>query len=367
MNSYSSARYKHVMEYLIEQINDGILNPGDRIPSAKQLCKIFSYTPPSISNALKHLEASGYIIKQWKGNYIIADRKPKHITNNISIITPYDITPAEKNKRLDIRPKIIETLKKEISDLGYNAVVNINNNDKYQNLNYLSELNKGKVDGIIYYDDSNDTCHEILKKYEKNKSPIVCIDNYDRDINIPVVTSDNSNAIDTLLETYLIPSGYERIFCISVAAIHTTLTDRENGYKQAVAKHKRRQEIIYIDFSSAEFSHKLVEEYINRLYYISKNQKTAVIFLTPGPTKSLWNYTMNSNLPLDNFCWCSFDHPDIDYPENIEYIEIIQDINAMAKAAAKTIANMIDDNLPENQIEYIPCHFQTSRHFKNIL
>lgn len=366
--NYSSKKYKHVMEYLIEQIKDGVLKPGDELSSSKELCKIFGYSNTNINLALRKLEEDKYIVKEKRGSYVIAEKIPKHITNNISIITPYILNPQREQIETDVRPQLIVALENAIAENGYNARIHITNNDKYINQSYLSELEKGNVDGIIYYNNTDPFSTDILERYEKNNMPIVFVGYYNKTINIPAISSNNNLAIQRLIEEYLIPNGYDRIFCVTTTSIDSNLKERENGYKEAINKHNITREIIYIPEDVMEYNSytkELITDHINRLYYnnMFPEKKSAVIFLQPYLTRQLWRYFKEEELPLDSFCWCSVYDPKIDFPDYTEHIEIIHDLDKIAETAVETIIDMTNDKFPSEKMLLIPCHIVASDHF----
>ena len=366
--NYSSIKYKHVMEYLIEQIKDGVLKPGDKLSSIKELCDIFGYSSANIKLALKNLEEHKYIVKEKRGCYLIADKIPKNITNNISIITPYILNPQREQIETDVRPQLIMELENAITKNGYNARIKITNHDKYINEHYLSKLEKGNVDGIIYYNNTDPFSTDILERYEKNNMPIVFVGYYNKTINIPAISSNNNLAIQRLIEEYLIPNGYDRIFCVTTTSIDSNLKERENGYKEAINKHNITREIIYIPEDVMEYNSYtkgLITDHINRLYHnnLFPEKKTAVIFLQPYLTRMLWRYFQEEKLILDSFCWCSVYDPKIDFPDCTEHIEITHDLDKIAQTAVETIIDMTNDKFSSEKMIYIPYHIVASEHF----
>ncbi len=63
--------YAQLRELLVEDIQDGIYKPGDRIPSELDLCKQFDLSRPTVRQAISDLVADGVLtIEKGKGTYV---------------------------------------------------------------------------------------------------------------------------------------------------------------------------------------------------------------------------------------------------------------------------------------------------------
>ncbi len=78
----SAPIYAQIKENLRHQIISGILAPGDKLPSVRELATQLSINPNTIQRAYNELELEGFIISVLgKGNYVSSDfsRDPKKI------------------------------------------------------------------------------------------------------------------------------------------------------------------------------------------------------------------------------------------------------------------------------------------------
>ena len=78
----SAPIYAQIKENLRHQIISGILTPGDKLPSVRELATQLSINPNTIQRAYNELELEGFIISVLgKGNYVSSDfsRDPKKI------------------------------------------------------------------------------------------------------------------------------------------------------------------------------------------------------------------------------------------------------------------------------------------------
>ena len=97
----SAPIYAQIKENLRHQIISGILAPGDKLPSVRELATQLSINPNTIQRAYNELELEGFIISVLgKGNYVSSDfsRDPRKIE------------------------KLKETLKKTVNELRFMGV-----------------------------------------------------------------------------------------------------------------------------------------------------------------------------------------------------------------------------------------------------
>ena len=61
---YRDARpiYSQITDGVIQQIHSGILQPGDRLPSVRELASQLTINPNTIQRAYRELEAEGHIV-----------------------------------------------------------------------------------------------------------------------------------------------------------------------------------------------------------------------------------------------------------------------------------------------------------------
>src|SRR5699024_11480252 len=70
--------YEKVADVIIFDINEGRINPGDRLPSIKALSKSFGVGQATIREALNALRAMGYVdIKHGQGTFVINREETK--------------------------------------------------------------------------------------------------------------------------------------------------------------------------------------------------------------------------------------------------------------------------------------------------
>ncbi|MFA6840662.1 MAG: FadR/GntR family transcriptional regulator [Sphaerochaetaceae bacterium] len=77
--------YQYILEQFVNLVSTGVLKPGDKIPSERELAEIFSVSRPSVREALRVLEIIGLIdIQPGGGAYL----KEMELGPFLSVIAP---------------------------------------------------------------------------------------------------------------------------------------------------------------------------------------------------------------------------------------------------------------------------------------
>lgn len=74
-NTARIPKYVTIKNTLLEQISKGIYRPGDAIPSDNELMRSLNVSKSTITQALKSLEAEGYIVRQQGRGSFVTDRR----------------------------------------------------------------------------------------------------------------------------------------------------------------------------------------------------------------------------------------------------------------------------------------------------
>ena len=104
-NGTSIPLYLQVKRLLTEKINDGLLNPGEKLPSERELCEQYNVSRITIRQALNDLDKEGLIYRaHGKGTFVA---QPK-VEQELFTITPFQ--NALINKGLNPRTRFLEYL-----------------------------------------------------------------------------------------------------------------------------------------------------------------------------------------------------------------------------------------------------------------
>ena len=93
---YRDARpiYSQIVGGLREQITAGILQPGDKLPSVRELATALTINPNTIQRAYRELEAQGWVVSvQGKGCFV--SDIPAAPSQQDTLLATFDRTVAE--------------------------------------------------------------------------------------------------------------------------------------------------------------------------------------------------------------------------------------------------------------------------------
>ena len=149
---------------------------------------------------------------------------------------------------------IAKYVEKELAQKGYTLMIcstdeNIEQEEKLISLFAENQI----VDALIVSTASSNG--DFFKRERLKKTPIVFIDRYLPDIKTNYVVSNNYQGSYEITDL-LINKGCKNILAFNISPYHiSSLTDRVNGYKDALKKHKipfKKENIIDISFNNFE-------------------------------------------------------------------------------------------------------------------
>lgn len=83
----SKSIYEQIIDQIKENILKGILNPGDKLPSVRELSAMLTINPNTVSKAYQELERQKTIETiRGKGTYVSINYKPKIDEEKLEII-----------------------------------------------------------------------------------------------------------------------------------------------------------------------------------------------------------------------------------------------------------------------------------------
>lgn len=130
---------------------------------------------------------------------------------------------------------IAKSVEKSARKLGYSIILCDSEENTEIEENLVQLMLDRKVDGLIISPVGLEVSHLI--NIQQRKIPIVLLDRYFPDLNIPFVTSDNyQGSLEAI--TMLIENGHKRIACIQGLKNTSPNNDRVKGYIDAHKKHE---------------------------------------------------------------------------------------------------------------------------------
>ena len=223
-------QHHRVREILLEKIATGEFVPGEKIPSERKLCEMFSVSRTTIRRAIDELAAEGVLVRiPAKGTYVAESSLANtQNTGNIGFIRCFRRSPLSSINDDVFYPRILAGVEAVISKNGYHCLVqSVNENDFTEQT--VAQLTQ-KVDGLI--------CCELrsqrfLDTLRASRLPIVLVSPSLTPSSVDMVEISNREGAVTAVN-HLIEHGHRRIAFVGGSPNSRPSKVREAGYIQAL-------------------------------------------------------------------------------------------------------------------------------------
>jgi LacI family transcriptional regulator len=202
---------------------------------------------------------------------------------------------------------IASEINAEIRNRGYITIIGDSDEDKQIELEELQQLRSRNIEGLVIAPTSQNA--RMLMQMHEQGLPVICIDRYFEDLDIPYVSTDNYQGAIMATE-HLLGHGHKRIACIQGVEDSVPNKLRIAGFKDAMKKAKIQPHSISGDGFSEQNGYKEA-----RLLIHGKQRPTAIFALSNtialGCIKALREEDIR--IPDDVSIITFDDHPFLDY------------------------------------------------------
>lgn len=204
------AKYQKIIDWITENIDTGMLAPGEKLPSENELCMRFDLSRQTVRHAIARLSEEGLLeSRQGSGTYVSDLRAEDGDKTVIAVVTTY----------VDdyIFPSTIRGIEKKLSQKGYSMQLSFTNNTVVREREILKELLQRKdIAGIIMEPVKSALPNPNMDLYRKLSDKgvkILFINSYYPELNYPHVSINDSKCAYKATNA-LIAAGHTRIGCI---------------------------------------------------------------------------------------------------------------------------------------------------------
>jgi GntR family transcriptional regulator, arabinose operon transcriptional repressor len=232
--------YERVHDYVLHQIRTEALEPGDRVPSEKELAERFGVSRITSKRALRMLADAGLVERRrGMGSFVTADvgrldavrnagprsRERPPSTGCLGLVLP----DASEAYGLELLCAIEE----RCAELGYHLIVR-RTRDSQQVEEQAIEALGGVADGLIVFPVHGEFYNASLVRLVLDRSPLVLVDRYLKGIPACAVFTDNVAAARALTARVL-DEGHEQVAFLSPPVENTSsIEERMQGYRDAL-------------------------------------------------------------------------------------------------------------------------------------
>ena len=200
-------KYEILQAELRQQIENGTLHPGDKLPSENELCTVYDVSRNVVRQALRNLEIEGLTeTLKGVGTFGRSRAREKQLSYNIGFISFFSHSY--------IFPQIIAGADSVLYAQGFHLLLGQSLYDLEREKNLLKRFMQRNVDGIIMepiYDGTIENSNmTLIKTIIDAGIPVVFIDNFIPGIHTTTITLDDFKAGRRAAE-YLGEKGHRKI------------------------------------------------------------------------------------------------------------------------------------------------------------
>lgn len=220
--------YQKIYNDLVEHIQFGHLQPGDKMPTEKELMEQYQVSRITASRAMSELAKNGYITRARKIGSIVSGSVAPVVSEPARIQVIPLVIPMDATDTGDL----ISGLQQKANDFGYVIPLYNTNRDLNTERKVLSEQLNKDIGGIICYPLETYRNVDLYVQFMARQIPVLFLDRPIGGIDFPVVSSDNERAAYDLA-SLLIRKGHRRLAFASFSSSSYTTNQRLRGFLKA--------------------------------------------------------------------------------------------------------------------------------------
>ncbi|MCL6442757.1 MAG: GntR family transcriptional regulator [Alicyclobacillus sp.] len=278
--------YEQIYLHILDQIRNGVLNKGDRVPSEKELAEQFHVSRITSKKALELLAQENIIERvQGRGSFVSQDayEVQRFLDANrnalesdirhswmIGLIVP-DFSDA-------FGSTIVHAVERYCRENGSHLILKLTNGSQEEEEHAIRSLVELGADGLMVMPVHGEMYNAEIVRLVLDSFPLVLIDRQLKGIPAVSVCTDNRKAAHDLTR-YLHDLGHEHIAFLSPPPEHTsTIEERIQGFITALSERGLNLNPNYIvsQLTSTLPSHTVPEE-------VKADQRLLLDFLQENP------------------------------------------------------------------------------------
>jgi DNA-binding LacI/PurR family transcriptional regulator len=222
--------YKHIYNYLSEEISEGKLSAGDKVLSEKELCAKFGVSRITSKKALEMLNEHGLIFRiPGKGSFVSGSTSYK--TTRVSPSHIVGLVVADFNDAFGTR--LLNSIEGTCEALGYHLLLKFSHDSVREEEKALRSISNDNITGILVLPAHGEYYNPEILKQILDKKPLVFVDRKMKGLPVPTVSTDNAGIARDVVN-YLLNLGHRNIAFYSGPMENvSTVEDRWNGFINA--------------------------------------------------------------------------------------------------------------------------------------
>lgn len=335
--------YKQIQEKIKEQIKLGILRPGDRVGSEKELSKLYNVSQITTKNALIGLAEEGWVERiQGKGSFV------SDLSSQLrpAMAKPVLIGVVFPSMKTMIDQQLLNYIEQYAYEEGFQILLRITRESAERETQSIRELMELGIQGLIVFPTEAENYNESIIQLSFDKFPVVLVDRFFKNIRVAHVVSDNITGTFDAID-YLLKKGHRQIAYISPEITNSVTEDRAIGYEKAFMEHQLPiDKNLWCMLKLNMIQQNAAEEIADFLK--GKDSVTAIFTVNVKLAHIVHAYLRNHHL-LDKIELVTFDRPDL--PE-VPYVA--QNIEAISKKSIEILKEQFaGEYVPHQHLERV--------------
>lgn len=216
--------YQQIEDAFTEQIRNGLLRDGDRIPSESEIVESFHVSLITAKRALNGLAENGYARRiQGKGTFVSI---PKNERESFLIGILFTTLAT------DIDKELLNHLERYARKAGMRFLFGLSRESVEEENRIINEFRNSGVDGIIIFPTVSETYNNAIIKLFLDGFPLMLIDRYFKKMDIPSVSSNNFDG-GYRLAKLMFEHESKKLCFISTNEENSATLDRQLGIEKA--------------------------------------------------------------------------------------------------------------------------------------
>lgn len=232
-----------IQEDILNKIEHGTYNPGDRLPSENQMAELYAASVLTVRRALGDLVHQNVIYRvKGKGTFVagagdggengVQGNKAGSGSERRNVKLCFLVLADTSDSSI---MKMIRGAQSYLLGKGCTMSILCGDETKKDEMNLIRECLSSAMDGVIWYSVAPESCLEGLKLLGKNQIPVVMLDRGPSSIPYTLVAAYNQDG-GYQMGKYLIELGHRRIIYAADQIELMAERNRIEGYKMALAE-----------------------------------------------------------------------------------------------------------------------------------
>lgn len=352
----SGLLYQKVYDDIRGDIEKGVLAPGSKLPSEKQLSDKYDISRITIKTAFKLLVGEGLIIRTpGKGTFVTDDALDKinrrsegsenKKTNKAS--SPPIIGVIFEHVSSSFGLDMMYHMDREAAEKGYKLCIRFSYTDQDREKEEIDFLMSLGVSGIIIMPSHGEHYNTKILRLVIDRFPVVLIDKNLEGIPVPAVYTDNDKCAGLLVD-HLVDRGYKDIGLVtSKGSGISSITERKKGFYKRISDnglkaHEECDVELKVDAICLE-GNSIEEHNINIISEYLKNNPfiDSLVCLESGFLSDIYKACQRNGVMIpEDMAICSFDEND-SAATGFFFTHVKQDESGIAKKSIELIDCLI--------------------------